>query len=132
MFKDHVVVPKDMTLCIRCWSALDSYLYRAMPNWYMDGLGDQDEQAIASLHPEAMKWINDETKRPLPKKRFAKSVPMWMRSAVNQGMVKTNGKELYVVHSQGALSIKAEIVKRGPDGDYVVAPYRLRPGQHEN
>ncbi len=91
--------PSGTVLCIDCWNALDTYLYSDGPHCKSDATIRQvDFQHIAT------DWIADQTQQPLPRtkeKRFDRSVPRWMRRAIDLGLVQPNEKDVYIVFTTG-------------------------------
>jgi hypothetical protein len=98
-------LPDGVVLCVYCWNAVYDYLF-----FYDLDLSKENERVQQEY---AAQWIANKNKKPYPRhpaRKFAHSVPGWMRSAIDAGMVKTNGSETYVVYSQGQKAMKAEVV----------------------
>jgi hypothetical protein len=77
---------------------------------------DEDSEGYAELRGYAVAWIANKDNKPLPKsaqRRFHKSVPKWLRSAIDAGMVKTDQKEVYIVYSdEYQKAVKVELSDR--------------------
>lgn len=73
-------------------------------------------------------WIQDKSQKPFPRLAntwfHKRSVPAWMRSAINQGLVKPNDTHVYVVYSTGKMATRAEIV--GTEGSCVDMDMELK------
>jgi hypothetical protein len=105
---NQAIIPPDKVLCVQCWSALDHHLYQ-----HHRALYKRMEEQSSALHGLAREWIADKHHPPRPRpltKRFSSSVPQWMRSAIDAGMVKTNSEEKYVVYNQRQIAIRVEVV----------------------
>lgn len=91
--------PSGTVLCIECGNALDTYLYSDGPHCQSEAwMNKMDFQHIAA------DWIADKTQKPLPRKeeeRFDRSVPRWMRRAIDLGLVQSNEKDVYIVFTAG-------------------------------
>lgn len=99
----------DTTLCSSCWCSLDDYLYKK----YGDKCGRSDLHK--TVLDDAKVWIQDTSNKPYRRptsKIFHRSVPKWLRSAIISGLVKTNGKEVYVVYSRGQEAVRVELADR--------------------
>lgn len=90
------IIPPEMHLCCDCHiSGWERYLYHQHRNLY-----DRQKENIERIHEIARAWIADKTKNPLPKENpYHSSVPVWMRKAIDAGLVQCNGKEVYIVYS---------------------------------
>lgn len=92
-------MPFGTVLCIECCNALETYLYA-------DGPHSQSDAQISHLDFQhiAADWIADKTQQPLPRteeKRFDRSVPRWMRRAIELGLVQPNEKDVSLVFTAG-------------------------------
>ncbi|GHO51386.1 hypothetical protein [Ktedonospora formicarum] len=108
----HDVTPDDLTLCVKCWSTLDNYLYALSKKGKVSAYEEQDKE---KRHQLARAWIADKGNKPFPRateKRFHSSVPQRMRNAIDAGLVKTNGNEVYIVYSQGETVVRVEFAKK--------------------
>ncbi len=88
----------NITLCSPCYNELVNYLW---------------EKPDDEITQEGLAWVRDTRNKPYPRsdaRRFHPNVPKWMRSAITQGMVKTNSDECYVVYSQEQIAVKVDIV----------------------
>lgn len=102
------ILPAGVLLCIACWNALDGYLYRQHQNLYHQR---HQPQVHPALQAQVTRWVADKSVKPYPRpvaRRFSGSVPKWMRSAIDAGMVKTNGTEVYIVYSEAQQAIRAD------------------------
>lgn len=96
-------------LCDKCHNAVTSLYWLNEPMF--DLTEASIEKAKQEIQTEAITWVLDKTQHPLPRKQvFDRSVPRWMRSAIKQGMVKTNSGETYVVYSQGYIATQVQII----------------------
>lgn len=92
---------EGVVLCAKCSAAMDRYACDTHR-----GLYDQTAGSIKA-HPQlkqaALDWVADPHQKPLPRTgdtRFLSSVPRWMRSAIDAGLVKPNDMEIYIVFSR--------------------------------
>jgi hypothetical protein len=105
----------NTTLCSWCYGKLDTHLWKKYPDFFPPSREDNTEEARQAIRDDAAAWIADKNNEPLPRseaRRFHRSVPKWMRSAIASGMVKTNSEVAYVVYSRDQQAVRAEIVDR--------------------
>lgn len=92
-------LPPGTVLCAKCSAALHNYLYH-------DGLHckeGHDPENHAFFQPLAVTWLADRTMKPFPlaaDKRFHRSVPRWMRRAIEMQVVEPNDKDVYQVYTR--------------------------------
>jgi hypothetical protein len=104
-----IAIPDDVVLCVKCWAALDRFLYRRSPSVY-NAISDREAaRAVSGFYEAARTWIADETKAPRPRKRrYQQSVPTWMRKAIDRGLVKPNSEDIYTVLTTGDEPVSVE------------------------
>ena len=103
-------------ICTRCWLELDNYIWKEHKELYH---AEGDEGCNI-----AHEWVQDKTKNPLPRsaeKRFHRSVPKWIRTAIASGMMRTDSQDAYVIYSRDGVALKAEIVDRSS-----LKPFKIR------
>lgn len=108
----HRATPENTTLCTPCWSALDNYIYALSKK---GEVSPYEEQDIEKRHQLASTWIADKNNKPSPRpasRRYHGSVPKWLRSAIDVGLVQTNSKGVYIVYSQGDTAVNVEMADR--------------------
>src|SRR5260221_5630837 len=82
---DHHYAP-DVNLCDSCWNTLDNLLYRK------NALPALTQQEHDEAQRTASAWLANTEPRPVTR-RFHQSVPKWLRSAIDTGMVQTNSNK---------------------------------------
>lgn len=98
--------PPDTVLCVHCHNALWNYLYYDGPH-----CKNGAEVNKATLQQISGAWIADKTKKPFPRnesKRFERSVPRWMRRAIDLGLVKPNDKDVYIISTAGEEPVRID------------------------
>lgn len=80
----------DARLCLQCGDDLSDY---------MDGIysGKRTDPPSSKAPDYAKTWIDDKSSTISSDKHYHKSVPKWMQSAIDKGLVKTNSEEVYTV-----------------------------------
>lgn len=96
--------PDGATLCLNCWSELDEYLYRHFPERYNLSWAFMKPEDIPFIHEQGRKWIADKNRKPLAPKNIYRGggVPQWMQRAIEKGLVKTNGEDVYIITVRAA------------------------------
>ena len=90
-------------LCRTCWRVLDTLVTTQMP-FAATGADEQEWEEVCRL---ALRYV--EQKQPRAQgKRFDASVPKWMRSAIEAGLVTTNSEEVHTIYSEGERVVKVE------------------------
>ncbi len=95
--KEVDIMGETEPLCTRCHNACWNYRY------------DRPE---GDEHAFKLAWIADSEKQPKrlsDARRFHRSVPPWMRSAIRAGHVKSNGEEVYIISSQNNACVNVEL-----------------------
>src|SRR5271157_685534 len=85
--------PDSLTLCAQCHIALDNYLDEKYDDFFYSLRDEHTEERMKLVHADAWAWIQNKHNKPylvVAEKRFRRSVPKWMRSAINAGMVQPN------------------------------------------
>jgi len=120
-------IPEGVMLCTNCWDKLElhlniyadktvSHVFVVLETSLQGTLSDTEKEAnLAILHEEARKWIADPTKKPTPSKNpYDKSVPYWMRDAVNKGLVEPNSHKVYKIEHTGKEALSVEEIEHDP------------------
>lgn len=92
-------IPADVTLCNACGNKLDMYLYRHHAHLMMRADLETNAAVKASLHRITRQWIVVKT-RDRRDRHVYKHVFRWMVNAVEDGWIRPNSHEMYVVHSR--------------------------------
>jgi hypothetical protein len=111
----EVIVPEGFVLCHACWLDLEKHL----SIYNSPELADAHEHNTKEWkrsYPQFMqiaaKWIR--AKKRLPqKKRFHRSVPKWMRLAINVGKVTPGDSDIYIVTTCSDEVIEVERIDSG-------------------
>lgn len=117
-FDSHrMIIPEGFVLCFSCWNSLDSFLHKkSYKDWesaydlhneevWNRPLEEFDKEKRREewnqSHPQFMemarKWITDPKQKPSPKKRYDRSVPNWMRLAIDLGKVTPGDDYVYAI-----------------------------------
>jgi hypothetical protein len=98
-------------LCYKCHLALDDYLFdthRRLWNDYREY--GCDEKTRVQFHAIANQRLKD-TESHVGERRY-KGVPSWLRSAIEQGKVVPNAKDIYIVTEENGIAAHVQVVEK--------------------
>lgn len=106
----QVIIPDGVVLCLKCWNALDNFLYSLLPDLYRSISNRADAHSHPVFYAEAQKWIADHQQKPCKLDNLYRGggVPKWMQNAIEDGLVEPNDSTVYTIVSRGNAPIHVE------------------------
>lgn len=102
----------DKVLCDLCWEALDTHIWAKRDRYKYMPMSTEREALGREIRNDGQTWLADKTTVPRKRtheRRFDKSVPKWMRSAIQQGLIKTSDEGMHTIQSCNNIAITAKL-----------------------